>query len=74
MYGILGNRWPLDGSDIDCRRLPIFLIALGSPVIVSLQRELQMKTFHGTFEELQARVTATGRKGLWSDITKGKQF
>jgi hypothetical protein len=33
-----------------------------------------MKPFNGTFEELQARVPATGRKGLWIDIAKGKQF
>ena len=33
-----------------------------------------MKSFHGTFEELQTRVSATGRKGLWADIANGKQF
>jgi hypothetical protein len=33
-----------------------------------------MKSFNGTFEELQTRVSATGRKGLWADIANGKQF
>lgn len=33
-----------------------------------------MKNFKGTFEELQAKVSATGRKGSWTDIANGKQF
>ena len=41
---------------------------------VSPQRDSVMKSFNGAVEELQARVSATGRKGSWTDITNGKQF
>ncbi len=34
----------------------------------------QMTTFKGSFDELQARMTATGHEGSWSEIANGKQF
>ena len=41
---------------------------------VSPQRDSTMKSFNGAFEELQARVSATGRKGSWTDIPNGNRF